>query len=115
MGNPMIKLGRNVLLAQSTAAGFAVVALTFAAGIAPALAQTAQGWGWCADTSFSADVAISSCTRVIEAGHDTDENIAVAYLNCGIAYDAKSDGEHAVADYSAAIRLDPTNKDALLN
>jgi tetratricopeptide (TPR) repeat protein len=54
------------------------------------------------------DERIAACTRVIAAGRG---NLAWAYNNRGVGYRAKGDNDHAIADYDAAIRLDP--KDAV--
>jgi tetratricopeptide (TPR) repeat protein len=58
------------------------------------------------------DERIAACTRVIAAGRG---NLAWAYNNRGLAYRAKGDNDRAIADYDAAIRLDPKDAHAYNN
>jgi tetratricopeptide (TPR) repeat protein len=60
------------------------------------------------DTCVNAagDERIAACSRVIAAGRG---NLAWAYHYRGFAYQTKGDHDRAIADYDAAIRLDPKN------
>jgi tetratricopeptide (TPR) repeat protein len=60
----------------------------------------------CAGSSGDAGIAI--CTREITSGKYTGPNLARRYYNRGVSYSAKDDNDRAIADYSEAIRLDPT-------
>ncbi|MFZ2065488.1 MAG: tetratricopeptide repeat protein [Xanthobacteraceae bacterium] len=51
---------------------------------------------------------IKACTALIENGQASAHDRAVAYENRGNAYLDKGDDDHAMADYDAAIRLDPS-------
>ena len=57
--------------------------------------------------STNADQAIAGCTRAI-ATDPTDQQRAIAHNNRGVAYREKGERERAIADFDAAIRLDPT-------
>ena len=53
------------------------------------------------------DIQIISCTRNIESGRFTGQNLAVAFTNRGLAYKKKGQWDKAIADYDEAIRLKP--------
>src|ERR1700710_1323714 len=60
----------------------------------------------------SGDVAIAACTRAINARAG---NQSTMYNNRGVAYRSKEDNDHAIADYSEAIRIDPKSAIAYRN
>ena len=72
-------------------------------------AQTAQQRAWC-DIKGGArpEVVITSCTAVIQSGQETGKNLAAAFTIRGRAYRAMGDYDRAIADYSEAIRIEPT-------
>src|ERR1700733_7468547 len=76
----------------------------------PAQTRMPPAFVWCAnkDNDYSPEVAINGCTVAIEQGIETPHNRAVAYNNRGLAYADKGDFARAVADYSEAIRAEPT-------
>jgi lipoprotein NlpI len=86
-------------------AGWLLVALP--AGAAAQETQT------CAGSSGEAGIAI--CTREITSGKYTGAKLARRYYNRGVSYSAKDDNDRAIADYSEAIRLDPTLYPPLIN
>jgi lipoprotein NlpI len=51
------------------------------------------------------DVSIDDCTKVIQSGVLSDQDLAIAFNNRGLAYYHKKDYERAVQDYDHAIRL----------
>jgi Tetratricopeptide repeat len=57
------------------------------------------------------DRNIAGCTRIVEDDAEGDTMRAVAYVARGLAWQAKGDLDHALADYTDAIRLNP--RDAL--
>jgi tetratricopeptide (TPR) repeat protein len=59
------------------------------------------------------DQQIVACTAAIRSGNLVKPS--VAFLQRGNAYQAKSDYDHAIADYDEAIRLDPTYANAFNN
>lgn len=61
------------------------------------------------------DAAIAGCTRVIEDLKQKPKGRAAAYYNRGNAHAPKGDHDAAIADYDAAIRLDPKNASAYNN
>jgi len=77
----------------------------------PALAQVSDEWVRCLNKkgAYSFDVAIVACTAVINSGKETQATLAIAYSNRGHAYDSKGDKDRAIADYSNAIHLNPTD------
>jgi lipoprotein NlpI len=90
---------------HAAALAFAATML-FAAGAA---AQTAAPGQECPlNSSAAPDQRIKSCTALIENGQASAHDRAVAYNNRGNAYLDKGDDDHAMADYDAAIRLDPS-------
>jgi tetratricopeptide (TPR) repeat protein len=85
----------------------------------PPVGQTAKPSGTLAensarctnsDRSVQPDTSISSCNAVI---HEATKNLAAGYFFRGAAYIAKNDFDRAIADYSQAIALDPTESDYL--
>ena len=56
----------------------------------------------------SPEPQITGCTALIDAGNDTTRVLAIAHNNRGDALIAKGDYDSAIADYDAAIKLDPT-------
>ena len=77
----------------------------------PATAQTsAQAWNWCAGKDgASAELQINGCTAVINSRQETQEDLAVAFGNRGNGYQTKGDYYRAIADYDAAIQLNPND------
>lgn len=73
---------------------------------ADAHAQLAPQWESCAENPDLGE-RIKACTALIQSGQEMPKNLAVAYNDRGNAYSAKGDFDRAIADYSAAIRLDP--------
>ena len=67
----------------------------------------------CATTP--AEAAIPFCTRAIESGRVKGRDLAGVYLNRGLRFDYKGDPDRAIADYDAAIRIEPKNAFAYFN
>jgi tetratricopeptide (TPR) repeat protein len=55
------------------------------------------------------DRNIAGCTRLIEDDHESAKVRSIAYVGRGLAWQSKGDRDRAMADFSAAIRLDPDN------
>ena len=79
-------------------------ALIFAAG-AVAAQNSGQDRARCAGANPT--LAIAGCSAVIQAGHETNESLAVVYHYRGNAYLDKGDTDHAIADFAQAIHLNP--------
>jgi tetratricopeptide (TPR) repeat protein len=60
------------------------------------------------------DASIPACTSIIDAGTETNENLASAYYNRGNVYMRKGDYDRAIADLSDAIQRKPDLADAYL-
>jgi tetratricopeptide (TPR) repeat protein len=61
------------------------------------------------------NLAISSCTSVIQSGSLAGDILAAAYNDRGDAYTNKYDDEHAIADYNQALKLRPNYVQALVS
>src|SRR5882757_6584281 len=99
-----------------------MICAAIAAGMlfAPAFAASQKDHEDC--SKAGGDIAIPSCTRIINDHNESvrnraiayynetirlDPNYAPAYNNRGNAWGDKGDTDRAIADYSEAIRLDP--------
>ena len=69
----------------------------------------------CSATSAKPDLAIQHCTQAIDSGKLTGETLAQMHYNRAIEYTAKNDHDRAIADYDAAIRINPKFADAHFN
>jgi tetratricopeptide (TPR) repeat protein len=101
------------------------MALTAAINFAPWAsphAEPSEARNRClASDGASSDPRLAACSAVIEAGGDTPQGLAAAYLARAEAYEEKAqwdfdaylaEGKYedrAIADYGEAIRLDPGN------
>jgi lipoprotein NlpI len=56
----------------------------------------------------AADLRISACTAIIQAGDETTTNLARVLTNRGTAYTDKRDYDSAIQDFDQAIGFDPT-------
>src|SRR5262245_10529468 len=56
----------------------------------------------------SGDIAIAACDRAIASGKFTGRELAALYTNRGVEWRAKGNLDRAIADYTEAIRIDPT-------
>ncbi len=83
------------------AAGLLVAGALFT--VSPA---AADDWETCVD-SLKSDVVIAACTRAIDSGQFTTQNLAALYTSRGIAYGFAGERDRAVQDFEQAIRLDP--------
>jgi tetratricopeptide (TPR) repeat protein len=64
----------------------------------------------CADGK--GDAAIAACTRAIASGRSKGSDQAINFYNRGLDYYAKGDHAREIADFEAAIRMDPKMFDA---
>lgn len=81
-----------------------VVAILLSAWLTPLALATDRDLEECKHAK-DANRSIAACTRLIESGREVDS----AYFYRGMAYDVdKHDHDRAFADFSAAVRIDPT-------
>ncbi len=72
-----------------------------------ASAQQPQNRTWCNDSHSTDDQTIAGCTALIKTKRETKHNLVVDYTNRGVAYYNKHNYDSAIADYNAALKLDP--------
>ena len=71
-------------------------------------AQISKEWSQCAGREGPvADVIISGCSAVIQAGQDSPVRLATAFNNRGVAYRFKGEYDRALDDYNQAILRNP--------
>lgn len=94
-----------------------LVRLLFAAALAammlPATRAAADDAATCEKASGA--VAIAACTQGIASGRYQGHALAELRYNRGVEYRRTGDAVRAIADYDAAIRLDPNDACALYN
>jgi tetratricopeptide (TPR) repeat protein len=61
------------------------------------------------------DLKIRGCTAIITRGRETKPNLAIAYINRGVAYAAKGGYGQAIADFDQALTLGPNDAPAYNN
>jgi lipoprotein NlpI len=93
---------------------FSLVILALA-GVSPAAQAQQTDVERCASLTGQPDLAIKHCTRAIESGKVTGEELARLHYNRGIEWAAKGEHARAIADYDAAIRIDPKSAEAYFN
>jgi tetratricopeptide (TPR) repeat protein len=80
------------------------------------VAQTSKEWSQCSGREGPvADVIISGCSAVIQAGQDSPKRLATAFNNRGVAYKFKGEYDRALEDYDRAILLNPSFANAYNN
>jgi tetratricopeptide (TPR) repeat protein len=95
---------RNHLAIAAMAAGAFMAAL-------PAAAQDAA----VKCNSSNPDDIISGCTAIINAGQESSGHLAMAYTFRGVVFANRGMADRAIADYSQAIRLSPSDATAYFN
>lgn len=93
-----------------------------AAGVALALALTATAASAagkreaCFSPDSDPDETIAGCTIVInQRKRENNGDVAVAFYNRGLSYAKKDDPKRAVAEFSEAIKIDPSETDYFRN
>lgn len=73
---------------------------------------SSQDWTWCKGqpggvNAVSPELRIRGCTSVIQSAKETPRNLALAYVNRGLAYNTKRDNDAASKDFDQAVKVDP--------
>ena len=97
-----------VRLSQTVAAVCCCLALAFS----PAHGEAQSDQNPCYDPKASADETIAACSELLRSGSLSDKGTAIAYYNRGIGYHAKGQEDLAIADYTAALRINPNYANA---
>lgn len=84
-----------------------LIGLVLALAVSPAWAQTQEQIDWCNGSTATDDQTIEGCTALIQSGHETPANQALAYNYRAFSYVVKGQYDLAVADYNKAIALKP--------
>jgi tetratricopeptide (TPR) repeat protein len=84
---------------------FLVAAIAIAAA-GPAPGASERDYADCSQTDDT-DRGIAACSRIIDGAGETPVDRSLAYLNRGNGYAAAGKLDQAIADYGAAIALDP--------
>jgi tetratricopeptide (TPR) repeat protein len=78
-------------------------------------AQLSSNWKGCTgNPDVEWKQQIERCSDLISSGAESQQNLAIAYYNRGLAYENLNNYAKAIADYSEALALDPEDADALL-
>src|SRR6516165_9120757 len=92
---------RSVFVAVTAWAAVAVMPINMV------VAQMSKEWSQCSGAEGAiADVIISGCSTVIQAGQGSPKQLATAFNNRGVVYRLKGDYDRALRDYDEAIWLD---------
>jgi tetratricopeptide (TPR) repeat protein len=95
-------------LSSAIAASALVACLSFAGtAVAQQSAVQAQDRMMCNDPKMGDKDTITGCSNLIKSGRDAKHILAADFANRGFAYFDMGDLDHAVADYTRAIQLDP--------
>lgn len=93
-----------------------------AAGVALTLALTATAASAagkredCFSPDSDPDATIAGCTLVInQRKRESNGDVAIAFYNRGLSYAKKDDPKRAVAEFSEAIKIDPSDADYFRN
>jgi tetratricopeptide (TPR) repeat protein len=77
------------------------------AGMLATPVLAASDWDVCRDDKAAAEASIAACTRIIKSGRYKGRDLAATYFNRAVSYRQQKNDDAALADYAAAIRVDP--------
>ena len=80
-----------------------------------AQAQSPSDAQQCASITGNPDLAIQHCTRAIQSGKFSGEALARLHVSRGIEWAAKGELDRGIADYDAALKLDPRSANTHYN
>src|SRR5579872_45467 len=82
----------------------------------PGSSTAAMSPEWTACVTNPVDqTRIAACTGLIESGHESRRNIAVAYFNRAVAFDDEDEHQLAIDDDSWVLRVQPNDQETLTN
>src|SRR4029079_17337682 len=61
------------------------------------------------------DTQAAACTALIDSGRYSRQNLAILHSNRGIAHGKAGDYDRAIADFDAALRINPNHVRPYLN
>lgn len=93
----------------------ALPAALLLAAAGAALAQPADDAARCMNIVNNSDLAIKLCTSAIESGRHSGDALARLHNSRGNEWAAKGNYDRAIADFDAALRLNPRYGEALRN
>ena len=93
---------------------FTIVGAFVAVGFlhpAPASALTREEFNWCLNENDTVApvLQIKGCTALIQSGQLSGKKLVPVYIKRGDAYRAENNYDRAIAEYSQAIKIDPTS------
>jgi tetratricopeptide (TPR) repeat protein len=81
-------------------------------GAAAALPGQSRQETWTQCKSSDPEQSIRGCSAIILSAKETGVNLAKAFNNRGSGYAMKGDYDHAIQDYTQALRITPNSADA---
>jgi tetratricopeptide (TPR) repeat protein len=100
---------------KSVGIALALLAMAILSG-GSAHAQIPREWAQCIGREGPIpEVIIRGCSAIIEARQEEPRKMATAFNNRGVAHRFKRDYDAALADYSEALRLNPSSASAYNN
>jgi tetratricopeptide (TPR) repeat protein len=108
MTSVLFKSPLSCFVTALVAVASVAVCLSFAGtAVAQQSAVQAQDRMMCNDPKMGDKDTITGCSNLIKSGRDAKHILAADFANRGFAYFDLGDLDHAVADYTRAIQLDP--------
>lgn len=95
--------------------GMMLVSLAVFAAPEAVTAQQPNVKAQCVNEDIRGDETIRACTALIRMAGATQADLVLAYHRRGIAHTHGNHQDQAIADYNAAIALEPANKEVLIS
>ena len=98
-----------------TAALAALALVPASAGAQQAAPRSSDEQRCTGQAGVTPDAQAAACTTLIDSGRHSRQNLAILHSNRGIAYGKAGDFERAIADFDAALRINPNHVRATIN